>query len=746
MRKLKSSSALGSTMALQMASLAAALALPLAAPGQAHAQTTPEASPSATEIDEVIVTARRRDERLQDVPQAVTAFEGETLADKGVTDVRALAGIIPNVTIEFATTSSSSTQIFMRGVGIDSTGFNVDPSVGVYVDDIFMGRLVGSNVNPMDIERIEVLRGPQGTLYGRSSTAGALKYVTVKPDVDNFLTRLMATVGTDEQRDYGAIVNIPLIEGQLGLRLSAQQLTREGYITLRDAAGVATGDMANGVDRLNLRGALRYQPTDDLTIDLTASYTDDQSGLQASTPINCAALPLVPGILGSGAPGLINAGQFRNCPRTYAGSPYQSFQGPFPFDDPEFQQTMLTGTVAWNVGGGTFRSITGYRDFSDIFSSHITGAPPPNLQINLRQVSDQSQFQQEFQYSAEIGDNFDYVVGLFYYTEDIQASYSTQVGTLATVPYRNEDQQTSTSTAVYGEAYFRPMDRVEITVGGRYSQDSRSVDRAILLSPYIVPLGTFSGSIDSEDFSPRIGVNYDTGPVMLYATYSEGYRPPGFVNTSPSAVSALGQQFEQETETMWEVGFKSSWFDNHFTWNLSAFDGHYDNFEATLLVAGVTVAVVSDADISGVESEMVWRPIRGLSMFANGSTFDSTYTTPPPGQPYAVELKHAPPWTASFGGSYDFSLGQIPGEFFIGADSTTTPATYRNVANTQSNRSEQYTLVTARLGYRSGDGRWTATVGGANLLNEEYWNLGTANRSQSFQPPRRVYVSVTAAF
>lgn len=746
MRNLKSPRTGVSAAALQAATLAVVLALPLVAPAKAQAQTAPAADPAATQIDDVIVTARRRDESLQDVPSAVSTYGAELLENRGATDLRSLSGIIPNVNVQNGTTSSSSSQIFLRGIGIDNTGFNIDPAVGVYVDDIFVGRLIGSNINTSDVERIEALRGPQGTLYGRSSTAGTIKYVMRKPDVTDFGGRVSATIGTDERRDFSATLNVPLILDTLAVRLNLQSLDQGGYMTLLDAAGNDTGIRGNGTDRQDARLSIRYLPTDAITIDLSADWTRDRSGIQSLTPINCNSLPLVPGILGSGLPGLISAGQFSECPLLYPNQRYTAFVGPYPADDPQFNSHSLAGVMTWELGFGTLKAVSGYRAFDDVFAASLFAAPPPNFQVNLRQATDQSQFQQEFQFVSPENDTFNYVAGVFYFREDISVNYASQIGSLATLPYRNNDEQISESYAVYGEMYYRPVPELELTLGGRYSQDERSVDRVLLFSPYTTPAGTFQGSLESSDFSPRISVSYDLGSTLIYGTYSEGYRPQGYINTSPAAAIALGQSYEQETEQSYEIGFKTELFDNRFTWNLALFQAEYANLGATLTVAGNTIAVTSDADIRGLESEMIFRPADGLSFFFNAALLDTSYSTPPPGQPYAVELKHAPPETFTVGGNYNWAWPSIPGEFAIGADVTYTAAAWRNVANTVSNRSPAYTLAAAHVKYFSPDGRWTVTAGGTNLLDEEYYMLGTQNRALAYQPGRRVFVNVAATF
>ena len=696
-------------------------------------------------VEEVVVTARRRAESLQDVPITVSVIGRSELEAKAVGDLKALDGFFPNVNVQAATTSASSTQIFLRGIGIDNTGFNVDPAVAVYVDDIYVGRLIGSLVGAGEVEQIEVLSGPQGTLYGRNATAGAVKYVTRKPNLSATQGELSATFGNEKRADFKGSFNLPLITDKLGLLVSAQRRDQDGYIKLFDATGANTGLLGNGVGITDLRAALRYVPTNNLTVDLATDYTANRSGIQSLTPTNCAALPLQPGLNSLGQPALISAGQFTRCPLFYS-DPYASFVGPFPASDPRTYSAGAALTVAWNLGYGTLKSISGYRGFKDVFASALFSKPPPAVQVNLRDDLRQRQAQQEFQFIVSNNRVFNYTVGAIYFHENIRAHYSSQIGSLATIPYHNEDSQISDSYALYGEIYIKPIDKLEFTLGGRSSWDHRSVDRALLRTPYLVPTGTFAGSINSTDFSPKVAVSYQTDPGLLYASYTKGYRPPGYVNTSPNVVADLGTQFQKETETSYEVGFKATLFDRRLTWDTALFQAKYENLEATLTVSGNTIVVVSNTKIKGIESSLTYRPMTGLSLFANVGILSNEYTRPPLGQPYAVKLKHAPPQNYLVGGNYDWPVSGLHGSLFFGADLQRTGAAFRNVANTVDNASDPYTLVTARFGYRSENDRWSITAGGTNLLDEKYWMLGTQNQTRAYQPPHRVYVKLTAHF
>jgi len=395
-----------------------ASAVLLSLPTSAALANSVDAAPAAVTADQgadsgdIVVTARRREESLQSVPTAITALSSKALESRSITDVRQLSGFSPNVNIQSAVGSASGAQIFLRGVGLDATGFTSDPNVGIYLDDIFIGRLVGSLVGALDLERIEILRGPQGTLYGRNSTAGAVKYVTRKPDLDENSGKLSATLGSQARRTFRGGANLVIKPGVLALRLEAQTRDEDGYVKLFDAAGKDTGMRANATHAQDYRAALRYRPDPNLTIDLTGDYSVNHPGLQVLTAVNCNILPRVAGLGADGKPALISAGQFQSCPYYY-GAPNTAFVGIYPPNDPLLRSGGGSATVSYDLGFATLKYVGGYRGFHDIQARALNAAPPPEQTNNQRQDLQQRQWQQELQLSGNAADWLGFTVGLF---------------------------------------------------------------------------------------------------------------------------------------------------------------------------------------------------------------------------------------------------------------------------------------------------------------------------------------------
>lgn len=594
--------------------------------------------------------------------------------------------------------------------------------------------MIGSAVSAVDLERVEVLRGPQGTLYGRNATAGAVKYVTKKPDVSDTYAKLSATLGTNDRRTIRGSANIVINPGALGLLLSVQTHDEDGYIKLFDEDGDYTGLHANARHVQDYRAALRFTPDSKLTVDLVGDYSRNRSGLQASTPTDCTGLN----------------GLIERCP-LYYGDTTSAFQGDFPYNDPVFDSAGIAGTITYEMDWATIKSVTGYRGFRDVFSSELYAKPPPFLQVNLRNQLKQRQFQQELQISSNGDGWLGYTAGLFYYHENIKSNYQTAIGfSLPLIPRMNIDQQKTDAYAAYGELYIRPVDGLEVTLGGRFSHDKKSVDRALFPTVNdIVPTLTFQGGLSSDKFTPKLAVSYKTGNALFFVSYSEAYRSAGWANSTATTLANLALQFGMETEVSYEAGVKTDWFDRLLTFNASAFSADYKNLQLTLNVGGETIVVSSDARIQGIEAEWSIRPAYGLSIYGNLALLKDKYLTPPilaPDVPEPQRLKHAPRTRWLIGADYETKLGSVPGTFFVGADVNYTSPAFRNVNNTLDMKSYAYTLLNANLGYRSEDAKWTLSFGGTNLTDKSYWNLGGDRQARAYQPGRRLFTTFSTMF
>lgn len=674
-------------------------------------------------IERIVITARRREETIRDVPASVSLVGGESLENRALTDLRALEGTIPNVSFQAATTSATSAQIYVRGVGIDPPLYTVDGSIGIYMNDVFIGRPSGSLTGgALDLDRVEVLRGPQGTLYGRNAVAGAIRFITRAPELGVVERNLSVTVGSEDRRDIRGVFNAPLGENA-AIRVAAQTRDASGYYNLVDEDGVLTGDTANGTRAQDARISLHWRPSAQTTVDIVADYSRDRSGPQVITPLDCASFGLNP--------------QFDRCPFFY-GDPYTGHYS-FPHDANRFDGGGVAGTVEWELSDAfSLKSVTSYRGFNEVFTTTLSGRPSPRTDIS--QDLDQSQFTQEFQLSSNLDGPINFIGGLYFFREDIDAVSLLET---AAVSIENRDDQTTTSTALFGEVYYRPIEDLEITVGARYTWEERENDRQLIFGAGSL----HSAKISEEIFTPKLGISYDTGPALLYATYSQGFRPGGWSTATPTSPSSQAAIFELEEMTAYEIGLRSELLDNRLALNLAAFRNEYNNLQATRTnELGETIVVSSDAQIDGFEAEFSYRATDQLRIFGNLGLMSNKYLTPPPGLPFAVNLKHAPDAMGMLGFNYDWELDQAPGSFFVGGEWAHVGSSFRNVANSETLHSKPYDLVSARIGYRSQDDRWSLTFGGTNLLDETYFMIGAEQPSAGYSAPRRFHLTLDVSF
>jgi iron complex outermembrane receptor protein len=403
---------------------AALLATPFTAQAQTaqasgEGQSAEAASDAGT--NDIIVTARRTNERLQDVPVAVTAFGSDALAARNVDTLDQVARFTPNIRFDGAAALSGgnyNATVFIRGVGQNDFAIFSDPGVGFYVDDVYYARSIGGVMDAVDIASVQVLRGPQGTLFGKNTIGGAMVITTARPKLDVFEGKLEATYGSFDRIDVKGAVNIPLVEGKVALRLSGATLNRDGYVKRLYDGGTQGNRNAQMV-----RGTLRLAPTDTLTIDIGGDYTRAREN---SAPSDLLAVANVPGI--TGTPFLTNYNRFvaptlgitapngqNTLNASYiTASPFETWAGGPNRNDLDLWGTQ--GTVALELGQVTLKSITAYRDMKAYFTRDGDNTPFTFRQTTNRDK--QWQFSQELQASGKVlDDKLSFVVGGYYFKE-----------------------------------------------------------------------------------------------------------------------------------------------------------------------------------------------------------------------------------------------------------------------------------------------------------------------------------------
>jgi len=560
-------------------------------------------------IADIVVTAQKRAESLQDTPISIAAFSAQDLETKGISGLTDLRANVPALQLTPFPNNAATTQIFMRGVGLSDDQITQDGGVAVYMDGVYVARSQGLAMEVADLERIEVLRGPQGTLYGRNATGGAINFITRKPDTGAFGFKGQATFGNYANRRFKGAVNIPLGD-TFAARLSYVNQQQHGFIRNAGTGVSRWGDK----DRQAMRADVLWQPSADFSL----RYSYDRTDI-GDTPAYVALSPLFPG----------------KAERPRAGS---AFVRDLLRNDIVSQGHGLI--AEWNASDAlTVRSITGYRKLDNFQNQdYLAGANGPDpLQKNSSRAK-QDQWSQELQLVGDLLEGgLKYVAGFYYFKEDgsnVSNSYSppTLTRTFNTATIGNR------SYALFGQATFTPdwLDRrLHLTVGLRQSWDKReatlSRQTQVNGGPITdVPGGIGDGSRKFKDFSPSFVLAFDAAPgINLYAKAVKGYKSGGY-NIRASSIPRFNQGFGPETLWSYEAGLKSQWLDNRLRFNAAAFLSKYDDIQVNVQsdpnnIRITDVLNAGKATVKGVEMDLTLAPVRELRLTANYSYLKPRY-------------------------------------------------------------------------------------------------------------------------
>ncbi|MFO0285365.1 MAG: TonB-dependent receptor [Brevundimonas sp.] len=721
----------------------------LAAPTYAQAAR----DPAATTVDEIIVTARRREESLQDVPVAVSAFSSERLENTGAQDITELTRYTPSLTLQVARGSNSTLISFIRGVGQQDPLWGFEPGVGLYVDDVYIARPQAAVLDIFDIERIEVLRGPQGTLYGRNTIGGAIKYVTRRIG-DEPAGRVRASVGSYGQRDVIVSGEVPMSD-QLGFSVAYARYLRDGYGT-----NLNTGNEHYNKDVTAARASLEFAPSDNVFFRLAGDLVTDDSNARH--------------------------GYRELAPQP--GSVYDTNAGAGDANRVETGGLSLTGE--WNVNETlTFKSITAYRSGETRGNIDFDNLPAPTLDIPA--AYDDQQFSQELQALFE-GERWSGVFGVYYLDATASGAFDTVVGAVNLTTLTSGSVDTE-SVAVFGDVSVDITDALSVSVGGRWTRDEKTgtVFRQQYLgirSPRFrnlaaVPLGAprtnYTATEEFEQFTPRVSVAWEFSPTLnAYASWGEGFKSGGFDRRGDAVLfPGTVNGYDPETVETLEIGLKGSLFNRRLNFATAIFDSSYQDQQITTQYpAGATVASVVDnvgaSSIRGWEFEGTLRVSDSLVFNTALSYIDASFDeflayipTGPLNQTCTTQpgcfvdvssaraFQNTPEWQGTIGASYSHLFGD-------GSSLVVTPsASYRGDFQMFETAAplldqEAYWLVDLSLVWTAASDRWTVGVYGKNLTDEAYrvggYNFPGALLGNSvigfYGPPQTVTATVGVKF
>jgi iron complex outermembrane receptor protein len=665
--------------------VAVAVAAALAGPATALAA-------DSTALEEVVVTARKRSESIQDIPIAVSAVTTGMMERQQFRDLRDMSFSVPNLIAYRNQTTTNSSAPFIRGVGQDDSTPVAEQGVATYVDDVYMARSQGALVDLIDFERVEVLRGPQGTLYGRNSSGGALRFVSRKPSLTE--TRLLAdaTFGSFARVDVRGAYSVPLVENKLALKLEAVSRDQDGYMTRVD-----NGDKVNRVDRQAARVSLRWAASEAVTVDLAIDGARDRSGIQAPSPIR----PVRGGPLPGGY--------------DFIYGPYRT--GADVRDKNTFNGWGASGVVTWDTPLGQVKSVTAYRRFDNNFFSDLGGRP---ANLDLKRDLDQRQFTQEIQLASSGEGKFNYAVGAFYLDE--------QFHNVDAFLILDDYTQSTKSYAIYGEGTYQLMERLRVTVGGRYTQDKKDLD-----GDYIGIGGVFSVrglKKDFNNFSPKVGVDFRINPsALVYATVTEGYKAGGYQGFPQNRTDIVDEIVRPEDVRAYELGAKTEWLDGRVVFNAAAYFSDYKDKQINSFNPATLgfVARSVDAEIKGVELELAARVTDALTINGFVSTLDGKVTKANPRDPLVPAKGNKLPFVPSVSGKigFDWAMPQASGaEWFFGGNVAWKSQVEFASVNTDFAVQKAHELLDARFGYRTSDRRFEVSLGGRNLTNKKWADTG----------------------
>lgn len=714
----------------------AALLAGLAATPAAFAQTSPapvassSGSDEARTLDAVTVTARRREESLQEVPVAVSAFGEEDLKELQADRVDGLQGAVPNLNIVQGRGSSSAVNVFIRGIGQPDALQTFDPGVGVYVDDVYYSRIQGALMGLADVEQIEVLRGPQGTLYGKNSTGGAIKITTRQPGKETHALAEL-TVGSFGRLDGQAYVSTP-IGDRNAFSIAIGRNSNDGYVE-----DPATGKDYNGEETLTARGKWRTEFSDNVALTLALDHTRQENALTLGRP----TAPLLQTNF-AGAPRVLllaPTGEYDFRTRT-------SFR---PDQGQELDHTGFAATLDWRLGERwSLKSITAQRSLGTAAFIDIDAS-----QFQLGDVFvglDQEQFSQELQLAYDNGSGLDALFGAYYLNEQVpsqQFAFANDFLALGALPLsflRSIDDDLETrSLAAFAHANWTINDDWRLSGGLRWTEDRKDYFRTTsTFSNFAALNGTFAFRANDSwtALTPSLSLQRTFSErVMAYASANRGFKSGGFNGRANSAAEAANPAFKPEFVWTYEIGLKTTSANGRLQGNAAVFQSDYEDFQArvaeSVLVNNVptfTFPVLNAGKlrIRGAEFEGVALLEGGTRFAAQLGWLDATYRefidlrTSVPTRPDFNPRLHdnvpfSPEWTARVAASHPFTLTN-GATVVLGGDASYRAETWLSVDNRPGLVQDAYTLVGLFGSYDSPDGRWQLRAGVRNLTDEVY--------------------------
>jgi iron complex outermembrane receptor protein len=619
-----------------------------------------------TQVEEVVVTARRRAENIQDTPVSVTAISPTQLEAAAAPNIQDLEGLTPNLVIDANNVSPNSASIAIRGISFEDIEKSFDPAVGVLLDGVYLGTNNGALLNFFDFESVEILRGPQGTLFGRNTSGGVINIRRSRP-TGELGARARLVIGDYGRLDQQVVVNAPIQPDRLAIKGFYFSNKLDGFyenpIKRRDS----------GRQKSESFGAsLLFTPTDTFDALLTVEHGHDGgevvvSAFNRNTDLICLRLPLGPG----GALVRVTGIPEEQCNRQGGEDLYTDFTN--DSNDTSLNRDAVTLEANLELGNVTLTSVTGYIGTDENVFWDVDGTSITFFATQRKQ--DYHQFSQEFRAAGDIGETINYVAGLYYFHSEYTLFQDTRLGAfLGGARSTQNAAHNAQSYAVFADVDWKVTDRLRLSVGGRYTQDRKK-----LANSFVGQFRT-SASDSWQEFTPRVSLDYRfTDDILAYASYARGYRSGGFNGRSSTAISSI-TPYDPEIVSSYEAGLKTTSFDNRLTLNVAAFHTKYDDKQEEIVVPTpgganpqeTLVSNAASATIKGLEFDATAVPVDNLTVRASLGLLDAEYdefpSRGPTGAPIdlsTLTLRRTPEITGSISGDYEIPTSF--GDFMLSA-------------------------------------------------------------------------------
>jgi iron complex outermembrane recepter protein len=768
-----------------------------------------DVAPSGLSLEEVTVTARRREESLQTTPVAVSAFTGEALEARGAASVDAVSQFVPNVQFDGAAALSGgayNATVFIRGIGQNDFAIYSDPGAAMYLDGVYLGRSIGGIMDAVDLQRIEILRGPQGTLFGRNTIGGAVNIVSRQP-TDELEGEVSVTGGSFDRLDVKGVVNLP-ISDTFSTRWTVASINRDGY-QRRIVDGKDQGDKDAQVGRV--QALWRAADNVDVSLSLDATRVRQNSAaltLVDVTPVGVPFLNLynayVAPTLGVPAPNgvsTVNASWIpQDIDQTYSSGP--------SVNDLDTRGASLV--IDWDIGPLTVKSISAYRELEALFARDGDNTP-----LTFRETyndDEQDQLSQELQLSgSSFGDRLTWLLGAYYFEESAVENGKANLAIglynalealtppagmtycglpgpnprpIAACPppglrfggaqFHNNNvgvdvgvdlytKVANESVALFGQGTFRFTDALSLTAGLRWTEDDKELQLVHLREASGVYVVGAPGTQDTfteswSEVTPKLGLELQaTDAAMLYVSYAKGFKSGGFNARPLTGIAEVQTPYDPEIVDSYEVGAKTEWFQRRMTANLAVFYNEYSDMQLSINATPQNfVRNAGEAEIKGAELEVVARLAAGLDLNFSAGYLDAEYTqldaqlaTLNPPLTVDKKLVKAPDWTLSTGLQYSFDIA--PGTITMRGDWAYKSKVYHDVFNDARLAQDAFDIFNAYVSFVTSGGHWEGAVFGTNLSDERYRlsgnsSLGFGLAESTFSAPREWGATVRYRF